>query len=132
MSVVLAILMVVGTDVSQSDRCHPPTQDPRRAVADQVGDEVPDAYEEREGGGACDMGGAGDCGFVGGVATGAGSELNIDVQPGPMAMSSMVGVGVVNAHIGFVDGPTQAGRVGSGSAVNCGGEEEFSVSDFSD
>jgi hypothetical protein len=65
-------------------------------------------------------------------ATGAGSELNIDVQPGPMAMSSMVGVGVVNAHIGFVDGPTQAGRVGSGSAVNCGGEEEFYVSDFSD
>jgi hypothetical protein len=120
------------------DRCEPeqqappPARDPRCAVADQVGDEVPDAYEEREGGDACDMDGVGDCGFVGGVAAGARSKLNVNAQPDHVAMGSTVGVGAVDAHAGFVDGPAQAGRVGGGSAMNCGGEEEFSVSDFSD
>jgi hypothetical protein len=128
MSAVPASLTAVRTGATGAT----PARDPRRAVADQVGDEVPDAYEEREGGGVCDTGGVGDCGFAGGVAAGAGSELNVDAQLSPVTMGSTVGVGAVDAHVGFVDDPAQADRVGGGSAVNCGGEEEFSVSDFSD
>jgi hypothetical protein len=63
--------------------------------------------------------------FAGGVAAGAGSELNVDAQLSPVTMGSTVGVGAVDAHVGFVDDPAQADRVGGGSAVNCGGEEEF-------
>jgi hypothetical protein len=88
-----------------------------------------------------DAGGAGDSSFVGGVAAGAGLELNVDTQPGVVAVGVTLSVGVVGAHAGFVDSPAQAGIgafgtegniVGSGLTVNGGGEEEFSVCDFSD
>jgi hypothetical protein len=78
---------------------------------------------------------------IGGAATGVGSELNVDAQPGGVAVGATLGVGAVNTHTGFVDGPVQVGIgafgtegnvVGSGSVVSGSGEEEFSVSDFSD
>jgi hypothetical protein len=43
---------------------------------------------------SCEIGGdAGDCGFVGGVAVGVGSELNVDAQSGAVAVGSTLALG---------------------------------------
>jgi hypothetical protein len=58
-----------------------------------------------------------------------------------VAVGATLSVGAVSTHTGFVDGPMQVGIgafdtegniVGGGSVVSGGGEEEFSVSNFSD